>query len=76
MVAVAVARASTPPIGTQRVLFSTRAYAADQYYRTYDVTPDGQRFVMLRLPPGQGEDDLRVVVVENFFEELKRLVPR
>jgi serine/threonine-protein kinase len=76
MVAVAVARASTPPIGEQRVLFSTRAYATDQYYRTYDVTPDGQRFVMLRLPPGQGEDDLRLVVVENFFEELGRLVPR
>jgi eukaryotic-like serine/threonine-protein kinase len=76
MVAVAVARASTPPIGEQRVLFPTRAYATDNYYRMYDVTPDGQRFVMLRLPPGQGEDDLRVIVVQNFFEELERLVPR
>ena len=76
MVAVAVARASTPPIGQQRVLFSVRPYAADKYHRMYDVTPSGQQFVMMRLPPGQGEDDFRLVIVENFFEELKRLVPR
>ena len=47
--------------------------------RQYDVTADGQRFLMLRRPAGTGsEGDAarpKIVLVENFFEELKRLVP-
>ena len=44
----------------------------------YDVTSDGQRFLM--LTPGPGTDTTSVarshfVVVENWFEELKRRVP-
>jgi hypothetical protein len=42
----------------------------------YDVTRDGRRFLMLR--PGEGDEALalpRFVVVQNWFEELKRLVP-
>jgi hypothetical protein len=31
---------------------------------------------MLRSAHRPGEDDFRLVVVENFFEELKRLVPK
>jgi serine/threonine-protein kinase len=40
----------------------------------YDVSPDGQRFLMIKL----GEQALAVTqihVVLNWFEELKRLVP-
>jgi serine/threonine-protein kinase len=45
-------------------------------WRSYDVSPDGQRFLVMKLlesprgtlPPG-------FVVVQNWFEELKRLVP-
>ena len=41
----------------------------------FDVTPDG-RFIMIRT----GETDVavapRLVLVENWFEELKSLVPR
>jgi eukaryotic-like serine/threonine-protein kinase len=43
----------------------------------YGVTPDGQRFLM--LAPGPGKDsptaDRRIVVVQNWFEELRRLLP-
>jgi eukaryotic-like serine/threonine-protein kinase len=43
----------------------------------YGVTPDGQRFLM--LAPGRGKDsttaDRRIVVVQNWFEELRRLLP-
>ena len=45
--------------------------------RTYDVSADG-RFLMIK-PPAPRDDyvtDSTVVVVENWFEELKRLVPR
>jgi serine/threonine-protein kinase len=39
--------------------------------RTYDVSPDGNRFLMIK---SAGERK-RIVVVQNWFEELKRLVP-
>lgn len=43
----------------------------------YDVTADGQRFLL--LTPSGGPDcsaeRSRIVVVQNWFEELKRLVP-
>ena len=43
----------------------------------YDVTPDGQGFVMIRTPEGATESagTTQVTLVQNWFEELKRLVP-
>ena len=45
--------------------------------RTYDVSPDGQRFLMLKqvASPDQSAAPARIVVVQNWVEELKRLVP-
>ena len=43
-----------------------------QVYRYYDVSPDGQRFLMLKEA---GAEDTQINVVLNWFEELKRLVP-
>jgi eukaryotic-like serine/threonine-protein kinase len=41
--------------------------------RTYDVAPDGRRFLMLK---GAGQSQApQLVVVLNWFEELRRLVP-
>jgi hypothetical protein len=44
--------------------------------RTYDVSPDSQRFLMIK---GSGGDDTAarpaIVVVQHWVEELKRLVP-
>ena len=40
----------------------------------YDVSPDGQRFLMLK-PTEQAAALTQIVVVQNWFEELKRLVP-
>ena len=41
----------------------------------YDVTPDGQRFVVL-LPEGTtGAASTQLVIVLNWFDELRRLVP-
>jgi serine/threonine-protein kinase len=47
------------------------------YYRSFDVTPDGERFLVV-LPPEQSElapVEPRVDIVVNWFEELKRLAP-
>ena len=44
--------------------------------RTYDASPDGKRFLMIKdaaLPPAVVPAS--IVVVQNWLEELKRLVP-
>ena len=76
MVAVAVADVGGTPVGAERVLFPTSGYVKDLQHRMYDVTPDGKRFLMLRLDNDEVGDDTELIVVKNFFEELKRLVPR
>lgn len=41
--------------------------------RSYDVAPDGTRFLMIK---NEGSPDRQsLVIVENWHEELKRLVP-
>ena len=55
-------------------------YAPSLGGRNYDVSPDGQRFLMLKVGSTSGADvqdtpPVRFTVVENWFEELRRLVP-
>ena len=60
--------------GTPEVLF-TGNYAV-RNGRMYDIAPDGQRFLMIK-PAQTTEQGLgnQVILVQNWFEELKRLVP-
>ena len=48
------------------------------FYRDYDIAPDGERFVMV-FPADQtegGESSRpQVIIVQNWFDELQRLVP-
>ena len=39
----------------------------------YDISPDGQRFLMLKEDTAQEQAQINVIL--NWFEELKRLVP-
>jgi serine/threonine-protein kinase len=57
-------------------LFKT-ASSIESLRSSYDVSPDGQRFLMIKenAAEGQNASPPRMVVVLNFFEELKRLVP-
>ena len=41
--------------------------------RTYDVSPDGRRFLMVKRPANQASS--QIVIVQNWLEELRRLVP-
>ena len=73
MMAVDITTEPTFTHGTSQLLFERQfvRYGPDAIY---DVTPDGQRFLMIK----EGEQQLRVTqinVVLNWFEELKRLVP-
>ncbi len=63
---------ATFEIGEWRVLFSARGFRLTQRHQQYDVTPDDQRFVMIRNLGGQEASEL--IVVENWFEELKARV--
>ena len=58
--------------GERRVLFSIRGFRSSIVHQFYDVTPDDQRFVMIRNLGGQEASEL--IVVENLFEELKAKV--
>ena len=60
-------------LGPQVDLFSMSPYGRDPNHTHYDVSPDDQRFVMVRTQRSGGG---QLVVVENFFEELRRLAPR
>ena len=43
----------------------------------YDLSPDGDRFVMIKAGDATGDVDQQpqIILVQNWLEELKRLVP-
>jgi serine/threonine-protein kinase len=62
-------------VGVGKALFQG-PYFRGQTGRTYDVSSDGQRFLMIRNAATTMEQrPTQIVVVLNFFEELKRLAP-
>ena len=72
-----VETAPTFSSGTPELLFSLSNYkVASDTARSFDLAPDG-RFVMLKLEATAGDDAPfnGLIFVENWFEELKRLVP-
>ena len=73
MMVVSIETEPTFRSGRPEVLFEgsyrvTQNPAGLQYY---DISPDGQRFLMIK----RAEDPAQINVVLNWFEELKRLVP-
>jgi hypothetical protein len=68
---------TTEPVftpGTPRFLFEGQ-WAQSAPVRSYDVAPDGQRFLMLEVVEQPVQTVRQLHVVLNWFEELKRLVP-
>jgi len=55
------------------VLFSDVDYLRSTVRRQYEVSPDGERFVMIR-PVGAGRE-IQLILVHSFFEELRRIGP-
>jgi serine/threonine-protein kinase len=62
--------------GTPTTLVTT-AYATPDSNRSYDVSPNGQRFLVIKEGSSSDQSGAppQIVVVENWLEELKRLVP-
>ena len=74
MMVVSIQTEPTFKAGRPRVLFeglylSTNISLGYQYY---DISPDGQRFLMIKAVEGSTG---QINVVLNWFEELKRLAP-
>jgi serine/threonine-protein kinase len=64
---------ATPPRQIVRRGYFRGNFAATA---TYDISPDGKRFLMIkRVEDKRDSDPVTLVVVQNWFEDLKRLVP-
>ena len=64
--------------GNPEVVFEETYYFKGRPFvgRTYDISPDGKRFLMIKQGgPGDETEPTRLVLVLNWFEELNRLVP-
>ena len=76
MLAVPVQSGTTLVAGRPQVLFEFAMSPPIGGARPYDIAPDG-RFLIIRS--GQAETGRgtapNLIVVQNWFEELKRLVP-
>jgi eukaryotic-like serine/threonine-protein kinase len=76
---VRVERDSSFTIGTSaKILDSSYVWSVATYAgRMYDISRDGRRFLMLKENslPDRTSAPRSITVVQNWFEELKRLVP-
>jgi len=65
--------------GRPRVLWEAKGarYPGGTGGRIYDVAPDGQRFLMIQQRDSTPQPPLtHIVLVQNWLDELRRLVPR
>jgi Tol biopolymer transport system component len=72
MMAVDIATQSGFTVGKPRMLFQGRYEQASVPIDNYDVSPDGQRFLMIKESE---QSATQISVVLNWFEELKQKVP-
>jgi serine/threonine protein kinase/Tol biopolymer transport system component len=72
--AMPVTTTPTFSVGTPRTLFEG-PFRVDGPFRGYDVTPDGQRFLMVRAVEQPPDRVTHMMLVQNWVEELKARVP-
>ncbi len=63
-------RASKP-----RPLLYRPGYRVTFPFRSWDLSLDGKRFLLVKLGNVQPQPVTEMILVQNWFEELKRLVP-
>ncbi len=71
--AVSVRLDPSVDFGNPEVALEESYYAPEAFGRTYDVSPDGERFLMIKEAEETGADTINLVL--NWFEELKHLAP-
>jgi eukaryotic-like serine/threonine-protein kinase len=75
MLAVEISTQPAFAAGKPRMLFQAPYLSSPVTFPNYDVSPDGQRFLMLKPVEQAQAAPTQINVVLNWFEELKRLVP-
>jgi serine/threonine-protein kinase len=75
MMAVDIATQPGFAAGKPRMLFEGPYEPTPVTFPNYDVSPDGQRFLMLKPSEQEQTAPTQINVVLNWFEELKRRVP-
>jgi serine/threonine-protein kinase len=75
MMAVEIATQAGFSAGKPKVLFEGHYQPTPLTLPNYDVSPDGQRFLMLKPVEAGDGAPTQINVVLNWFEELKRRVP-
>jgi hypothetical protein len=75
MQAIRVVTKPTFGILAKQRLFSANGYFASPWAQAYDVSPDGKRFLMLRVGSLSTANPASLVLVQNVFAELQRKVP-
>jgi len=74
MMAVDITTQPTFSAGKPKMLFEGPYAPTPRSFPDYDVSPDGQRFLMLKAAD-QAQESAQINVVLNWFEDLKRRVP-
>jgi len=76
LMAVTVRSEPSFTFGNPMILFEGAPVFLGPVGRTYDVSPDGKRFLMFKVGgPADKADPTQLILVLNWFDELKRLVP-
>jgi Tol biopolymer transport system component/predicted Ser/Thr protein kinase len=75
MMAVDIATQPSFTVGRPRMLFEGNYQLTPGAFSNYDVSPDGQRFLMLKPAEQTQAAPTQINVVLNWFEELKQKVP-
>ena len=76
MMAVAVTSKPAFAASRPRVLFTGNYVLSSVTYPNYDVSRDGRRFLMIQRSAQEQTTPTQIVAVLNWFDELKRRVPR
>jgi hypothetical protein len=74
MMAAAVRTGAAFSTGNPVKLFETATTPGSEVEATYDVAPDGRRFIMME-PKDQGASLRQIHVVLNWFTELEARAP-
>ncbi len=61
-------------ISKPRLLFEKPGYSSGSPIRTYDLSLDGRQFLMVKVEQRKPTPVTEMILVQNWFEELKRLV--
>ena len=61
--------------GKPRLLFKAPGFLFTWPSRGWDISSDGRRFLMVKMGERKAQPVSEMILVQNWFEELKRLFP-